>query len=157
MVMSDEPISFNDVPSSGGMDIDPGRYIVKVVRLEPGKDGEFGPTIRWVFNLATPDTKLVISAPSGEPYELFQFTSVKVGQKSTSRPWIEALLDRPLNDGESGSELARAVIGKKAVALIGQNERGYTAVLQMSPLSTLAKSKPAPQLVPVGAAASDEF
>lgn len=145
-----------DNPNQGFEAVEAGRYVVKCVRLEAVNHAEYGPGIKWVFNLANPltDPPTPIYQADGTLYELWQTTSTKVTPRSKARPWLETLLGRPIVDGQdTGEALAAAVVGKKAQALIGPNERGYSSILQMMPLGGNG-AKPAPQPVAAPAAPS---
>ena len=141
---------FDDV-SSGGLDVEPGRYLVRVERLEPTEHAEFGPGLRWVLtldSLATqPPTPLYQT--DGTRFELWQTTSRKLTPRAKARRWLEAFLDRDLQERESGAELAQAVLGRRGVALIGPNERGYPTILQLAPYLETTITPSAPE--PVGA------
>lgn len=135
-------------PSEGFQAVDPGRYIVRVVGLDPTEHVEYGPGIKWRFNLAEQATGTPIYQADGSMYELWQTTSTKLSPRSRARPWVEALLGRDLADGDTGPALAQEVIGKKALALVGPNDKGYTSILSMSPYkAALAKKGGAESLL----------
>lgn len=170
-------------PSEGSAyieNVEPGRYLAKLVRFEDegvsqfAKPGDPNPPhrIRWVFNLAHPDSNSPLMTDEAEPFELFAWSNSAVGAKSTARPWFEALLNRPLEIGEGGSQLANAVIGKVAWAMIdrvidpgeqGETPRVKLKLLSLSPYVKgqkpgTAKAPPAAQKAPepVGAAAGND-
>jgi hypothetical protein len=155
---------FENPSSGGGTFIEDGRYLVKVKRLEPVEDNGFGPGVKWVFNLATTDGELV-KDERGFDAELWQFSSRKMskGAKTAkARAWAEALLGRELSDDETGDGLAELLIGKKALALIGQNEKERSTILKMTPIAAKngqATAAPAPATAPAkgGSAPPDEI
>lgn len=151
-------------PSSGGLYVEPGRYIVKVVKLDPMPASpqfpEAGPGIKWIFNLQDAATKVVVQDDRGFPGEFWQFSSAKMTPNAKARKWAGALLGRAIDNNDTGESLAIEVLGKKALALIGENDKGRTAILSLSPIApangAAVKAAPAPKPEPVavGAAAS---
>ena len=147
--------------------LEPGRYLFKVSRLEDGNEGEYGPSIKWVFNVADMESKqAILDGNTGEPYEFWAYSSTKMGktakQVAKARAWTEALLNRNV-EGESGDALAKEVIGKMAVAILGTDEKtGYTRILQLTPFVPGGKAAPQPEPVAAvtataGAAADKGF
>jgi hypothetical protein len=147
--MATDTGAFDDVTEGGGSPVDPGRYVVKVVRLDPGQDFGNGPTIRWVFHLADAASKAILRDEEGDPYEFYQLSSRKLSAGSKPGKWAGALLGRALNPGESGAMIASELVGKKGVALVGNNEQGYPRILQLDPIGQpgngASQSKPAPK------------
>lgn len=139
-------------PSSGGLYVEPGRYVAKVVKLEPQPPSsqfpEAGPGIKWVFNLQDAATKAVIQDDRGFPGEFWQFSSAKMTPNAKARKWAQALLGRQIDSTDTGESLGIELLGKKALALIGENEKGRTAILSMTALGATA-----PARQPVGAVA----
>jgi hypothetical protein len=123
---------FNDVPSS--QQLEGGQYLVKLIRIEPAPDGQFGARRSWVFAVADANTSTPIYNADGSVYEYYQLTSDKLGSKARAREWAEALLDRPLVDGEKAVDLVRAMIGKRALGLVAINDRGYAEIVRLTPL-----------------------
>lgn len=148
---------FDDPSATMTAYVDDGRYIAKLVRLEPTDHAQYGPGVRWVFHLATPETMSLVVDVDGQPYELWQTTSTKMGKNVRSgkvaraRTWSEALLDREIADSETGADIGESVVGRKAVVLIGKNEAGYPRILQMDPYSALSRPK-----TPVAVVSVDE-
>jgi hypothetical protein len=144
---TEQTVAFDDASEGGGSPVEPGRYHVKVIRLEPGQDFGNGPTIRWVFHLADAASKAILRDPEGEAYEFFQLSSTKLSGRSKPRQWAEALLGRSIENGESGALIAHELQGRKGVALIANNEQGYPRILQLDPLKGdgAAASKPEPK------------
>jgi hypothetical protein len=131
---------FDDVPSSKFETVQPGSYIVKLVRVEKAEDGQFGPRRRWVFHLADAATGTPAYRADGSLFEFAQLSSTKLGRKARAREYAEALLNRDLTDGERGADLVPQLVGKKALALIGENANGWTEVIRMQPLKATAEA-----------------
>lgn len=148
MTMTTEQAAFQDVRADASP-LEDGRYLLKVVRLEPSDDGQFGPSIRWVFNVADPATKAIIRDSQGEFYEWHQYSSTKLTPRSKAYPWIVALLGREVQVGESGGAIARELIGKRAVAMVGPKEAGGRAViLSIKPFTSAPAATPEPAPAP---------
>ena len=147
---------FRDVSnSSGGGDyaefIEPGRYLLKLVRFEDlgvstfAEPGDPNPphSIRWAFLVARPDSSTEpLLGMDGQRFELFGYTSTATGKKSKARPWLQALLGRELSEGEKGADLAREALGRKAWAMLdhkvipgeqGSQDRTTVVILSLSP------------------------
>lgn len=139
----------DDVPS-GGSNIEPGVYLVKLARIERAPDGQFGKRIAWIFNLADSKARTPIFDADGSLLEFRHTTSAKLGPKAKAREFAEALLGRELVIGEPGAAVAKECIGKTAQAVIAPNEREWTEITRMTPL----KVKPEP--VAVGAASGPD-
>lgn len=123
-----------DNPSSGGLYVEDGRYVVKVKALEPtpAKD-DLPPGVKWIFTLTDMNGE-VIEDDKGFAAEMWQFSSKRLSPRAKARKWAEALLGRPINDADTGETLAEDLRGKRAVALIGQNDKERTTILSMTPL-----------------------
>lgn len=136
---------------------EPGRYIVKCVAIEDAPDKGFGPGVKWVFQLADPASGVTIQSNQGGDYELWQFTSVKMGPKAKARPIIEALLGRSLEVREVPD--ARQLVGRSMIAMVIHERRDdgtdravvtsckpYTenGAASASPAGTAARPRPAP-------------
>lgn len=143
---------FQNPSESAGIDIDPGKYYVKVAKLEP-VSGQFGDQVKWTFELATLDGQVILT-DRGFNAEFWQWSSPKItrGGKKPSKAysWGEALLPGVEIMDLTGEEFASMVVGKKAVALIGPNDSGRTAILSLSPVpakggKTAAKTAPPPE------------
>jgi hypothetical protein len=120
-----------ETPADSSPIVEPGRYLVKLFKLEPTSHPQYGAGVKWVFVIATPDGKPLYDKHNA-PLELWQTTSLRLTPNSKARPWVEALLDRPLTNGEDPAAIAQAIVGKKAYALIGLNDKGYSTVLQLN-------------------------
>lgn len=148
-------------PSSGGLYVEPGRYIAKVVKLEPTPPTpqfpEAGPGIKWVFNLQDAQTKNVVQDDRGFPGEFWQFSSAKMTPNAKARKWATALLGREIDlKTDTGESIGVELLGKKALALIGENDKGRTAILSLSALpkangTAAPKAAPAREPAAVGA------
>lgn len=121
-------------PTFGGIDLDEGKYFVKVKALEDAPEGQFGPGIKWIFTVATPEGG-VVKDDRGFDAEFWQFSSDSLSSRSKGGKWAAALLGRELTPQDKGSEIAKALIGKKGVALIADNEEGTRKnIVKMSPM-----------------------
>lgn len=136
---------FNDPTNGGGAaDIPDGQYVIRLVRLEDYEPGQYGPRVKWVFNLWNAQSQQpVVYEDSGQPYEWWRLTSTKTGEKSTARKYMEALLNRQVVPGDSGAALAQEVIGKYALAMIATNEDGYPEIVNIKPYVQQAQAAPA--------------
>lgn len=127
---------FNDPTSSGGSFIEPGRYVIKIVKLEPQPPSDlhpdWAPSVRMILNLATyPDMKLKMD-PQNEtqPYEWWQYLSVVMSKGTQTRQKVEAFLGRELVEGQdTGAAIGEALLGAKAIAMVGPNKNGKDAIL----------------------------
>jgi len=122
--------------------IDPGTYVVTVLRIEDMEPGLYGDRMRWVMAL-TDDAGEPVTWDNGEPYEWWQQTGTTLGPKSTARKWADALMGRDLREGDDGDDVADALIGKSARALIDIGETGYARIVGLTPLKRRAKATPA--------------
>lgn len=141
MSQQDDPFGFPVVKAGGGLDIEPGRYIAKLLRFEAMEDGQFGPRRKWLFALAHSDSGQALYDTAGNLIEFAEFTSVKLGKKARARMLFEGLLGRELGDGEDGRAIAKECIGKKALALIGPNENQWTCILSLQPYTGNGKTR----------------
>ena len=97
-----------------------GQYVVSLKSIEE-LESDFGPQWRWVFEI-----KSVIHSSDDEADEyvgedLWGFSSQGLGPQHKARKWIEALLQRKLEEGEAVEE--EDIIGKLAVANVVDHER----------------------------------
>jgi len=150
MANQDDGMDFAPVTNSQGVAIEPGRYLVKLIRFEKLEDGEFGPRRRWVFAVADAATQTPLYQTDGRVFELGQTTSTKMGKKANARKLFEGLLGRELTDGEDGRAIAQEALGKKALALIGPNQNGWIEILSLTPATN---GKAAKEPVAAGAPA----
>ena len=124
-------------PSMGSVHIDEGRYIVEVTDLQDTVHEEYGDGIRWIFNVYDPLDRNTLVAE-----EWWQTTGVSVSAKAKSGKWLRALLNRELDmQADTGESLTAEALGKKAIALIADNDNGYSAIVSMSPLKAKAGAK----------------
>lgn len=144
MTMTNEPAVFDDV-RPGGSPIEDGRYILKIVRLEPADEGQYGPSIKWVFNMADAASKAIMRDAQGEAYEWFQFSSTKLTTGTKGYTWACAFLGRDVQVGESGAQIARDLLGQKAIAMVGPNVKTMrTCILSIKPFVAGAAAPPPP-------------
>lgn len=157
---------FTDVkPDKSKYDLEPDKYIVKLVKLEPCTS-QFHPSgqgVKWYFNVAHRP-----AAPGGDPepiysddgerYELWQFSDPDLTPNSKPGKWAAALLGREIRMGEDGAKLAAEMLDKYAVALIGPNSKnGKTSILSMDPYRPAAKNGSKPETSPPAEKSDNEF
>ena len=132
-------------PREDSSPLEPDRYILKLVRLEELPPSEqhpdWGPSIKWVFHCARFASGEVIYTDDGQLYEFFQMTSPKLTPKSRARPWVETFLGRALTADDEPEAIATALVGTKAVAMIGPDNDagGRTRILAIYPYKEPAK------------------
>lgn len=130
---------FANPSTASGLDLDPGKYYVKVVKLEDADGSQYGPQMLWKFEVATLDG-VVLEDDRGFKAEFWQWSSPKIstGGKRPSKAyeWGAALMPGVDIMELTGEEFATMVINKKAVALIGPNENGNVRILNLSPIQT---------------------
>lgn len=127
-------MGFGTVSNGGGtMPQMDGTYVLTVLRVEDGGEGQFGPRMRWVFSCTDEDGDNV-TWDDGTPFELWQSTGTSLGPKGKARKWAEAVLQRELVNGENGDEIVRQMVGKRVRALIQTNEAGYAGIVGMTPM-----------------------
>lgn len=90
---------------------------------------------KWVFAIEDVDAR----RPTKEQQELigksiFRWTNQTLGPKSNTRLFIEALIGRPLKSNEQPS--TKWVIGRQAIASIGQAEEGRIKKFLLMPYIT---------------------
>lgn len=153
---------FNDPTDSSGSFIEPGRYVIKIVKLEPmppsAEHPDWKASVRMILNLATYPGMELKRDSQGESYEWWQYLSVAMGKGTKTRQKVEAFLGRELVEGQdTGAAIAEALLGAKAIAMIGPNEKGKDAILgALQPFKAPAKAtKAAPVSAAVGALEED--
>jgi hypothetical protein len=134
--------------SAGGILVPPGRYMLSCLGLED-ITGAYGPRIKWRFHLKDEHGHVMLNGDARA--ELWAFSSPKLNKhpQNKTRPWAEALLARPLHDGEDGEDVARQLVGKTANALIGEQmtlKGGKVNVIHdMWPIGAIAPPEPEPE------------
>ena len=127
---------------------EPGKYVVKCIAIEDAPDKGFGPGVKWVFHLLEPSSMTTIQSQYGGDYELWQFTSVKMGPKSKARPLIEALLGRPLDVDNREVPDPRQLIGRLMLAMVIHERRDdgsdKAVVTSCKPFTQAGAAAPAP-------------
>ncbi len=73
--------------------LDEGMYPAVVTKLEPS-DGQYGPQLKWYFDVEHGDESVEVTAFGSNRKE------GKLGRKTKLREWAEAILGRPLQQGE---------------------------------------------------------
>ena len=123
--------------SGGSKDIKPGVYVVKVANLMQ-VENDYGTRVQWQFEVFSyPDLKPLFDE-FGQPLRVVDWTSTSLGPQAKARKWAEALLQRPLAEGEGGDELADELMGRMAIATVVKNQNGYPRVDSLAPLPNLA-------------------
>lgn len=144
MTMTNEPAVFEDV-RPGGSPIEDGRYILKIIKLEPAEEGQYGPSIRWIFNMADAASKALIRDSQGDAYEWYQFSSTKLSTGTKGHIWASAFLNREVQVGESGAQIARDLLNTKAIAMVGPNPKTMrTCILSIKPFTAAGAAPPPP-------------
>jgi hypothetical protein len=77
-------------------------------------EGMFGPQMRWSFRVW--DDSGEITNGDGSPFVWYQYTSTKMSPTATAAIWAQALLGRPLDKGEAGIAIQKALVGRTANA-----------------------------------------
>jgi hypothetical protein len=134
--------------NESGSFIEPGRYVLKVVKLEPmppnPEHPDWKPSVRWTFNLAEYPSMAVKYGTDGQPYEWWQYSSVSMAKhpKAKTRPWVEAFLGRAVTDDDTGAALGDALLGAKAIALVGPAPgTGKDSIVSIQPYKAPAKAQ----------------
>ncbi len=139
---------FNDVQQDKSkFDLDSDKYIFKLVRLEASEHAEYGPGVRWIFNVAQrgDPPSPIFDASTGDKLELWQTTNADLSPGVKAGVWAAALLQRPIEVGESGAKIADALIGKTMLGLWGVNPNSKTTpkakgILSVEPYRAPAKA-----------------
>lgn len=114
--------------------LDEGNYILRLLRLEDAEPGQYGARMRWTFHAWHLETgEQVINEQDGEPFEWWQTTSESIAERSTARPWVEALLGRKIQPGDDAGDISTQIVGKSMEAYVAPNERDYTTILRAKP------------------------
>lgn len=137
--------------------IEDGIYGVQLVSLEDDFSELYQkPQIKWEFALYDFESKVGLVDGDGDPVTLLGWTGTSMHTKSRARPWAEALLGRPIVDGEDPEEIAAEITGKFAVAVIKNvaKEDGTTRprIDSLAPLKAKAAAQPAAAARPRAAA-----
>lgn len=132
-----------DVTEATGSPLRSQRYVLKLDRLELSDHAQYGPGVRWVFHVMDVENGgTIIRGNDGENYEYFQTTGTRLqapkpGAKiPKAYKFACAFLSRQIQVGESGSEIAQNLVGKKAEAFLGPNDNGNLAIMAIDPLGT---------------------
>jgi hypothetical protein len=164
-VAPEEPIDVNQ------------KYLVRLIEIkdegvskyaDPAKDDPEH-NLRWVFGLYHMDKTAVMNI-DGHMYEHHDYSSSRTGKSKSktakARLWIEALLGRPVDDGEIDDSLPNLLKDKAAVCLFEEEEKerdgGETymklKILKLSPYRSNSATpadppapKPEPKPEPVAA------
>lgn len=139
---------FSDVQADKSkFDLDSDKYIFKLVKLEASDHPEYGPGVRWIFNVAQrgDPPSPIFDASTGDKLELWQTTNADLSPGVKAGVWAAALLQRPIEIGESGAQIAEALLGKTMLGLWGVNPNSKTTpkakgILSVEPYKAPAKA-----------------
>ena len=109
---------------------DPGTYILELTAVEEGPELQYGPTIKWRWNVHDMQGGPVVY--EGRPAETDALSSQKMGPRAKARRWLEAHLQRALEEGEDPALFEGDVIGTRVMGMFGPNEAGKTTLLQVT-------------------------
>jgi len=106
----------------GTATIDEGEYPATLKRTEEGPEGQWGPTMRWVFDVYV----------EGEAEEQDMLTGYKYSGRSNLKKVLDALMGHPLAADEAPPE-PDDLIGKTCKVTIGINDKGYSYIELIKP------------------------
>ena len=113
---------FDTASNTDGTTLDAGMYILTVASIEPAEDNGFGPSVLWRFQvseMASPtDFKLT---DNGDEFLFWHWTSTKMTPRARARHWVEALMGRPLGEGERIDP--DALVGRRMQAMVIHEEK----------------------------------
>lgn len=113
---------FDTASNTDGTVLEAGQYVLTVESTEQAEDNGFGPSVLWRFRVSDPTTPEEFRLDdSGEPYLFWHWTSTKMTPRARARHWIEALLGRPIGDGERIDP--STLVGKRMTALVIHEEK----------------------------------
>lgn len=134
--------------------LDEGNYILQLKSLEDAEPGTYGARMRWTFLCWKADTgEQVLNEQDGTPFEWWQTTSESIAERSTARPWVEALLGRKIQVGDDAAQISQEIVGKTMEAYVAPNERDYTTILRAKARVAKAAASAAPAPAPAPAVA----
>ena len=128
--------------------IEPDTYVIKCEGLRrhewPGenkfKPGAPNESLMWNLTFARRDEEdgtleIVMDENTGDPYINEFPTTMAMSAKAKAYKYATAFLKRPPKPEEirSVQALARALVGKKALATMGQKESGYPEIVDVYP------------------------
>jgi len=123
-----------DDATPGTPGVEPGVYLAKLVDLEDFDDFGYGPTKKWHFHLRDAQTKQTVLDSEGSTYIYTALSQRTMSARSKARAWMGALLNRLIQDGESGVALEKEVVGKVAIAVLVLKSDGTdTTISSLSP------------------------
>lgn len=138
--------------------VGPGPYIARCMPLEKAPDGQYGPRLRWyweLYNTTQEDgkTKVVPAQHNvdGSVYQWSELTSTKFGKNpktgviAGARKRAEALLNREIQDDDDPRAIAQEIVGKTAfIYLTSQQGNDGNMYLNMSAIEPYKKGMQAP-------------
>lgn len=156
----DTDVSF-DSPKGQSFElrVGPGPYIARCMPLERAPDGQYGPRLRWhweLYNTIQEDgkTKVIpaqLEVDGKTVYQWTELTSTKFGKNpktgvvAGSRKRAEALLGREISDDDDPKAIAQEIVGKTAfIYLTTQQGNDGNMYLNMSAIEPYKKGMQAP-------------
>lgn len=149
--MLDE-IVFDPATTGEGAIVPEARYTLELIGMEKAPPSDFnpeaGPRVKWIFAIYTAAGERFEF--NGGPYEFYRHTSKKNSPRAHARQYAEALLGRPLQEGETPP--IREMMGCRMSALISYDDNPNDPsrqTLKMTslkhvPVASKAKAAPAP-------------
>lgn len=156
MIVTDDVV-FAPASNQDSTIVPEGRWRLELQRIEPAPPSTFSedksPRAKWVFHLYA---EMVETLPkgeqfyfNGEPYELFRHTSLKNSPRAYARKYAEALLGRPLAEGEIPSKAS--LLGRSISAVISYDAGTIDPNQQVLNLSSIRPAQAAEKAAPAGA------
>lgn len=139
--------------------VGPGPYIGRCMPLERAPDGQYGPRLRWyweLYNTVQEDgkTKVIpaqLEVDGKTVYQWSELTSTKFGKNpktgiiAGARKRAEALLNREIQDDDDPRAIAQEIVGKTAfLYLTSQQGNDGNMYLNMSAIEPYKKGMQAP-------------
>lgn len=125
-ITSFQPVNFEDGP-----------HVLELKGIEDTQHEQYGAGLKWIWRLSTPDGEQIVD-DRGFPFEFWQFTSAsmglnrKTGGPTEGRKNVEALIGRPLDEGEEPE--GDMLPGRKANAQIILDEKERLKIVKISPI-----------------------
>ena len=106
--------------------VEAGPCVVELVTIEDGDPGQYGDTMKWIFNLSY-DGDVLLDG-DGSRHEFWQWSSTNFTPRAKAPKWLAALLGRKIifDSSEKGWEptenLVNEALGEFATALIVEED-----------------------------------
>jgi hypothetical protein len=107
--------------------------------IEDAEPGLYGPNMLWKFWVWDGDTLL-----TEDDEAWWQWSGTSMGKRATARKWIEALLGREAEKGESGEALAEEAVECYMRAFIAPNDNGTWKIDRVKPFTGSAEQEAEP-------------